>query len=117
MTLLDWKFVTADEWTPQQRSAIEMAVEKMVEFGAGSADAVFKNKDHQVVAGFSVCPVTPDMLAGVVFIDGEFVWATCRPDGGVFEPRTCRVCGCTDDDACFPPCSWVEVDLCSACAS
>jgi hypothetical protein len=29
--------------------------------------------------------------------------------------RTCRLCGCTDDHACNPPCSWVERDLCSAC--
>lgn len=27
----------------------------------------------------------------------------------------CRVCGCTDDDACDPPCEWVEPDLCSTC--
>lgn len=26
----------------------------------------------------------------------------------------CRVCGCGDEDACDPPCSWVEDDLCSA---
>jgi hypothetical protein len=36
--------------------------------------------------------------------------------------RTCRVCGCTDDDCrqCIEktgePCHWVEEDLCSACA-
>ena len=36
-------------------------------------------------------------------------------------PRTCRSCGCTDDDCrvCVErtghPCRWVEVDLCSAC--
>jgi hypothetical protein len=33
--------------------------------------------------------------------------------------RTCRVCGCTDDNACTPPCWWVEAGatfLCSACA-
>lgn len=32
--------------------------------------------------------------------------------------RTCRVCGCTDDNACLTggrPCSWVAPDLCSAC--
>ncbi len=29
--------------------------------------------------------------------------------------RACRVCGCTDDNACQPPCSWVAADLCSAC--
>jgi DNA polymerase III sliding clamp (beta) subunit (PCNA family) len=33
--------------------------------------------------------------------------------------RTCRVCGCTEDNACNdgenPPCSWVGIDLCSYC--
>lgn len=31
----------------------------------------------------------------------------------------CRVCGCTEDDACETPngtCFWLESDLCSACA-
>jgi hypothetical protein len=38
-------------------------------------------------------------------------------------PRTCRTCGCTDLDCsqCITktgrPCSWVEVDLCSACCT
>lgn len=27
----------------------------------------------------------------------------------------CRVCGCTDEAACFGTCFWVETDLCSAC--
>lgn len=36
------------------------------------------------------------------------------------EPqRTCRVCGCHDDDACIHPehgnCWWVTRDLCSHC--
>lgn len=36
--------------------------------------------------------------------------------------RVCRVCGCTDLDACFDPatdlsCSWTEEDLCSVCAA
>ena len=34
--------------------------------------------------------------------------------------QTCRVCGCTDFDACIEadgfPCCWVEDELCSACA-
>jgi hypothetical protein len=29
----------------------------------------------------------------------------------------CRDCGCTNNDACHPRCSWVEPDLCSACAA
>ncbi len=42
------------------------------------------------------------------------------------EKRVCRVCGCTDDNACIveggegediiSTCYWVEADLCSACA-
>lgn len=31
------------------------------------------------------------------------------------EP-VCRVCGCTEDNACPGGCYWVEPDLCSACA-
>jgi hypothetical protein len=29
--------------------------------------------------------------------------------------RTCRVCGCTERNACPGGCSWVDVDLCSQC--
>lgn len=31
--------------------------------------------------------------------------------------QTCRVCGCTDDDACPGGCCWVARSLCSKCAS
>lgn len=27
--------------------------------------------------------------------------------------RTCFVCGCTNDRACDPPCSWIGPELCS----
>ena len=30
-------------------------------------------------------------------------------------PRTCRVCGCTDTEACPGGCVWVTKDLCSCC--
>ena len=29
--------------------------------------------------------------------------------------RICRGCGCSQEDACDPSCSWVEDDLCSVC--
>ena len=29
---------------------------------------------------------------------------------------TCRVCGCTDAEACPGGCIWAEPDLCSRCA-
>ena len=36
------------------------------------------------------------------------------------NPQRCRVCGCTDYDACIEPdgfpCCWVGNDLCSNCA-
>ncbi len=32
------------------------------------------------------------------------------------KERTCRICGCTDLNACPGLCYWVEDDLCSACA-
>jgi len=34
--------------------------------------------------------------------------------------RRCRVCGCTEDNACMTPdgpCCWAEEDLCSSCAA
>lgn len=30
--------------------------------------------------------------------------------------QSCRVCGCTEMQACPEGCSWIEPDLCSACA-
>jgi len=38
------------------------------------------------------------------------------PDLSAMDIRACRVCGCTDDSACPDGCSWIEDDLCSACA-
>jgi hypothetical protein len=32
-------------------------------------------------------------------------------------PRTCRVCGCTDDNACAGGCTWADWDLCTSCTN
>lgn len=46
----------------------------------------------------------------------------CRLAADPPRVRSCRVCGCTDDDClvCILwtgiPCSWIEADLCSSCA-
>lgn len=44
---------------------------------------------------------------------------TCAPAS---PPRSCRSCGCTEDQACIVEvrgilrgCRWVQQDLCSAC--
>jgi hypothetical protein len=47
------------------------------------------------------------ILAGALDVFGE--------DPPAADVRRCRMCGCTDDDACHPPCSWIAADLCSAC--
>lgn len=40
--------------------------------------------------------------------------------GNLKQMNRCRICGCTDNDACHAPCGepchWVEPDLCSSCA-
>jgi hypothetical protein len=33
------------------------------------------------------------------------------------EFAICRSCGCTDTEACFPGCAWIESDLCSRCVT
>lgn len=32
------------------------------------------------------------------------------------EERKCRVCGCTQNNACQGGCYWIDIDLCSQCA-
>ncbi len=35
----------------------------------------------------------------------------------VFDPRRCKVCRCTHNEPCEPPCGWsdIEPDLCTGC--
>lgn len=51
----------------------------------------------------------------VVIIDPRFpvvaYCVTCSAD-----LRVCSFCGCTDECACPGGCSWVQEDICSACA-
>lgn len=53
-------------------------------------------------------------------VEGFVLHQTTNIDQAV---RRCRGCGCTDDDCsqCIAatgiPCSWVDEDLCSACAN
>lgn len=52
----------------------------------------------------SMCTSSQELLTALEEIEQE-----------IATPR-CRVCGCTDDNACPSGCYWVESDLCSACA-
>lgn len=37
--------------------------------------------------------------------------------GDSVTPRTCKVCGCTDAEACPGGCSWAQPAICSTCAN
>lgn len=57
-----------------------------------------------------------DSIAAVLAVHGhhgatELEWLDELEEG----VTACRVCGCTDDAACFGGCFWVEPDLCSVC--
>lgn len=58
----------------------------------------------------------PAPWIGLSFANEAYV-EECDPE----PERTCRICGCTDEDCtqCVEktgrPCSWVSEDLCSAC--
>lgn len=49
-------------------------------------------------------------VAGLAFMMGANVYHNVAAGR-----RTCRICGCWELEACDPPCSWLEGDLCSAC--
>lgn len=64
------------------------------------------------------------LLADELIERAEVAFDTATPSSVAADRavRTCRVCGCTDDRACYPgkgpfavACHWVELDLCSAC--
>lgn len=48
--------------------------------------------------------------------DGKLTSERVAPERVVML-AACRVCGCTDEAACWPTCWWVEPDLCSRCAA
>lgn len=50
---------------------------------------------------------------------GDGRWEAVQEDllDTVDTEPVCRVCGCTQHNACPGECHWVEADLCSACAA
>lgn len=64
----------------------------------------------------SCCRMCPAEHVGFPHPAGGYVCADCSH---LLDPF-CRVCGCTEDSACWPTCSWVEDPfelgfLCSCC--
>ena len=82
--------------------------------------AIARRSGWQYLDGKDRCPAdTVRVLDQIEILELNIVERSIFPGAGFFDaPRTCRVCGCTDDKACLPPggpCHWVEPDLCSAC--
>jgi len=48
---------------------------------------------------------------------GSHPVALIHSDGAASRERACRGCGCTENEACWPPCWWIDADLCSACGT
>lgn len=63
-------------------------------------------------------------IVALLFYAALYLWRIARTLDVLEErsrPRTCRVCGCTDEFGCvdelgLSACRWVAEDLCSACA-
>lgn len=65
-----------------------------------------------------VCPPVPSPSEGDTLSEPPTtVSPDCVPEPlwDAFDTRSCRECGCTEHNACNPPCWWIEYDLCSAC--
>lgn len=65
----------------------------------------------------TLCTIWPTPIRGL----GELAAAAGAVDAPDESVARCKVCGCTEDDACDGGCAWVtgsslEIDLCTACA-
>jgi hypothetical protein len=109
---------------PEHQAAIGAAALELI--------AIWNLQDREIEDGPQLDPRVRRVADAV--IDDEFVGelqerfvdalpreALEAPDGSPLIPSgvglICRDCGCTNNDACHPRCSWVEPDLCSACAA
>lgn len=61
--------------------------------------------------GAEVDELARDPRGHILTPNGAQYCAMCAPSVAI-----CRSCGCTDEAGCPEGCSWVEPDLCSACA-
>lgn len=65
-----------------------------------------------------VHPAVPALSEMLEMLSIPIEWDETKSEFAFKEERKCRVCGCTDLNACVTdgvPCHWVEEDLCSAC--
>jgi hypothetical protein len=56
-----------------------------------------------------------DLQAAERAMNEDSVLASIRAADVAAGGRQCRVCGCTQNAGCDPPCYWIAPDLCSTC--
>lgn len=86
----------------------------------GDAEEPALTQFYRPEAVYCMTPTTEELArrgAAAGFTKPVHRYELTAPDPGPEEEeRSCRVCGCTDLNACEGGCSWVDEDLCSACA-
>lgn len=111
-----------------KKDGLGLGVVESLETGAASIEQVDKlQKAFALICRFisdeMPCPAE---IMGVAWLECEGETGTCGDFGQwecwqryfrerVESEQVCRVCGCTQDNACPGGCSWVEEDLCSCC--
>jgi len=86
-------------------------------------DDTWSTQFYSPQAIYSIIPVSEELARGVAEqCQPEPVHRWELPQLQRAQVRRCRVCGCSEDNACIDPdtgepCYWVEPDLCSACAT
>lgn len=75
---------------------------------AAAAQAIRSTRND----GFVEEEIAAKKRTEVRFILGQLAADLWRKAG----VRACRVCGCTEEDACDGGCSWAGSSLCSSCA-
>lgn len=84
--------------------------------GVLGSDITKTIQDHGVDPVFIATKENGRLLLAVAEeSDFEDLVADLWDNGVPLEEPTCRVCGCTEDNACPGGCYWVEPDLCSQC--
>ncbi len=92
-----------DEWPQLHKLLDELTTEQLI----------------QIVLEWPAMALGMDRPAVEWFFKGELepkIEEVPLTEFAAFAAGICRVCGCTDDNACEGGCYWVEPDLCSSCA-
>jgi len=97
-------------------SGLPALLELAVDQGADAVEALYA----MLVDAYQYLPVDdpPEAVAADVTLEDttrHLASAQARPSPDS-SPMACRVCGCTDDQACPGGCAWAAPSLCSRCA-